>query len=144
MKSAPAVVLTLMLAGLPPALGHDLQHTIAEGDAVVVKLSYPDNTPFSYESYEVFRTGEKRPFQIGRTDNYGRIVFLPDRRGEWRVRAFSEDGHGVDFTFETDKGSVSGESTRASLGRGARILVGLAILFGVFGIVSLLYGRRKT
>ena len=136
------------LAALPAALlagalhAHALNHSVQPGSAVIVELRYGDGSPFSYESAEVYRPGETVPFLAGRTDANGRLAFVPDRAGDWRVRAFSEDGHGGDFTVATASG---GEASAPSTGLGTvgGLAVGLSILFGAFGIWSL-FVRRKS
>ena len=131
-----------LCAWLPgQALAHDLQHSIEEGAAVSIKLFFADGNEFSFESYEVYRAGEEVPFQVGRTDAQGRVVFIPDRAGAWRVKAFSEDGHGVDFSFTTGVKSDVQDADEPPLARHLRILVGLSVIFGVFGLVTL-FTRR--
>ena len=141
------LVLALALCGGLPgrALAHDLQHRIEEGTAVCVELFFADGNEFDFESYEVYRASEEIPFQVGRTDAHGRIVFLPDRAGTWRIKAFSEDGHGAEFSFTTDvKGEVRG-ADRPLFERHLRIIVGVSVIFGLFGLLTLLRrggGRR--
>ena len=136
------------LFALPAALlagtlhAHALSHTAQPGGAVIVELRYGDGSPFSYESAEVYRPGEAVPFLAGRTDANGRMAFVPDRAGDWRVRAFSEDGHGGDFTVAAaPEGGTSARST--GLGTAGGLAVGLSIIFGIFGIWSL-FVRRKS
>ena len=139
------------MSRLPPLLlalfatvahAHGVHHELAHGEAVVLWLYHSEEAPFSQERYEVFRPGEETAFQQGRTDALGRIVWQPDRAGEWRVRAFSEDGHGVDLTLQVDE---TGTATAAHgrLEDYALVLAGLAIILGLFGLVGLLT-RRKT
>ena len=129
-----------LLAGVLHA--HSLSHTVQTGSAVIVDLRYGDGSPFSYESAEVFRPSESVPFLAGRTDANGRLAFVPDRSGDWRVRAFSEDGHGGEFTV-----SAGGDGTAAAgpapLGTPERVAIGVALLFGLFGIWSLFLRRRS-
>ncbi|MBI4719789.1 MAG: hypothetical protein HY770_00855 [Chitinivibrionia bacterium] len=127
-----------------PALAHDLNRTVTRDTAVIIELTYPDKSPFSFESYEIFRENEETPFQVGRTDGRGRIVFIPDHSGAWRVRAFSEDGHGLDFTVEAGAERLDVESSGPAPGRLSKTIMGVAVLFGVFGIVSLFYRRRPA
>jgi len=136
----PLLVLAIALAaGNAPA--HDLQHQIDEGAAVSVRLFSTDGSAFAFESYEVYRAGDEVPFQVGRTDLQGRVVFLPDRVGTWRIKAFSEDGHGADFSFSTDLKSGVRDANRSFLERHLRIVVGVSVIFGVFGLASLLTRR---
>ena len=138
------VLVLLLCAWLPGhALAHDLLHQIAEAEAVSVRLFFADGRDFSFESYEIYRAGEEVPFQVGRTDVQGRVVFLPDRAGTWRIKVFSEDGHGADFSFSTGAKGGVGKASSPFLERHLRIAVGVSVIFGVFGLVSLLMRRGK-
>lgn len=126
-----------------PVHAHDLQHSVDAAPAVVIKLFYMDKHPFAFEAYEIYREGEKLPYQVGRTDNQGRIAFLPDRAGAWRVKAFSGDGHGLDFKLETDAAAVPANTDKPVYERYGRIAVGVALILGLFGLLSL-YASRKN
>jgi nickel transport protein len=140
MMKALLAVPAALLAGTLHA--HALSHTAQPGSAVIVELRYGDGSPFSYESAEVYRPGEAVPFLAGRTDANGRLAFVPDRAGDWRVRVFSEDGHGGDFTVAA--AGAAGASTPADgMGTVGRLAVGLSVIFGVFGIWSL-FVRSKA
>lgn len=139
--------LPLLLAALsltPPADAHDLQYTVSGGQAVVVKLFYVDNTPFTFEGYEIYREGEKLPYQVGRTDGQGRIAFLPDRAATWRVKAISEDGHGLDFKLATDAAASVTGAEKPFIERYGRVAVGVALILGLFGVLNLFLKRKKT
>lgn len=122
---------------------HDLQYTITEGQAVVIRMHFADETPFSFEAYEIYREGADIPHQVGRSDESGRIAFLPDREGRWRLKAFSEDGHGLDITFETDAASAPKDAGAPFYERHMRIFVGLGFILGLFGLISLFYKGTK-
>jgi len=134
-----ALALCVWLPGR--ALAHDLQHSIDEGAAVSVKLFFADGSEFSFESYEIFRAGDEIPFQVGRTDIRGRVVFIPDRAGTWRLKVFSEDGHGADLSFTTGGEGGVQDANEPFLERHLRIIVGVSVIFGVFGLVDL-FARR--
>ncbi len=139
------VTLLLGLAvGVAASHAHDLQYSVAAGQAVVVKLFYVDNTPFTFEGYEVYREGEKLPYQVGRTDSQGRVSFLPDRPGKWRIKAISEDGHGLDFTLTTDAAAHVEGSDKPVYERYGRIVVGIAVILGLFGFLNLYLRRKKA
>lgn len=142
MRFRPAVALVLWVSLPVQALAHDLQHQITEAQAVSVRLFFADGNDFSFESYELYHAGDEIPFQVGRTDLQGRIVFLPDRAGTWRIKAFSEEGHGADFTFTTSAEGDVGTANESFLGRHLRVLVGLSVIFGVFGLIDLFMRKR--
>lgn len=139
MRPAPALLALLMAV---PAMAHQLNHSAQTGTAVVVELSYGDGSPFSYEAAEVYRPAESVPFLTGRTDANGRLAFVPDRPGDWRVRAFSEDGHGGDFAVPAGPGGVAAADADGP-GVLGRLAIGLSLLFGAFGLWSLFARRRK-
>ena len=142
MRVAAAIALLLCLWLPERAAAHDLRHSIEEGAAVTVKLFFADGNEFSFEGYEVYRAGEEIPFQVGRTDAHGRVVFLPDRAGAWRVKAFSEDGHGAEISLTTGAQGAIESADRSLFERYSRLVVGVSIIFGIFGLVSL-FARKK-
>ncbi|NWG39560.1 MAG: hypothetical protein HXY27_06315 [Hydrogenophilaceae bacterium] len=144
MKAARIFYPALLLTAIPQASAHDLQYTVTGGQAVVVKLFYADNTAFSFEAYEIYPEGEKLPVQVGRTDARGRIAFLPERAGTWRVKAISKDGHGLDFTLTTDAAATLTGSDKPVFERYGRIVVGVALILGLFGFINLYLKRKKT
>ena len=137
---AVLVLPAAVLAGVLHA--HSLSHTAGQGSALIVELRYADGSPFSYEAAEVYRPAESVPFLVGRTDANGRLAFVPDRPGDWRIRAFSEDGHGGDFTVAAAAEGGSSPSS-AGLGEVGGLAVGLSILFGLFGLWSLFIRKRS-
>lgn len=142
--SRPLWLLAAWLAASPMAWSHDLQYTVTQGQAVVVRLHYADDTPFSFEGYEIYPEGDKLPVQVGHTDTQGRIAFLPDKAGRWRIKAISEDGHGLDFTLSTDAAASVASSEKSVYERYGRILTGVALILGLFGIINLYLKRRNT
>jgi nickel transport protein len=66
---------------------------------------------------------------------------VADRAGQWRIRAFSEDGHGVDVVTTAQSDSPP---PRKDAGQWLRIVDGVSILFGIFGILALLVTRRRA
>jgi len=130
---------------LPPAAAcaHGLDTSVRQGAAVVVTATYEDGSPMAFEACEVLPPGDRPVFQVGRTDRLGRVAFLPDRPGEWRVRVTSEDGHGAVMPVTVDEGMIAAASAPRGGGRGWKLATGLGMLFGVFGLLNLTMQRRK-
>ncbi|OYY92520.1 MAG: hypothetical protein B7Y41_15665 [Hydrogenophilales bacterium 28-61-23] len=144
MKLARFPALAALLISASGSLAHDLQYSVDSGQAVVIRMFYLNNTPFTFEGYEIYREGEKLPYQVGRSDSQGRIAFLPDRAAEWRIKAISEDGHGLDFTIRTDAAAVLSGAEKPFYERYARIGVGVAVILGLFGFLSLYIKRKRS
>lgn len=139
-------LIALSLSALPgsDASAHEVQHQVATSEAVVVTLRYADGTAFSYEEYELTPGDETIPIQIGRSDALGRVVFLPQEETTFRLRCFSADGHGVDFTFKASpQGEVSGRD-RGWFDRYPGVFAGVGVILGLFGAVSLWLGRKRS
>lgn len=138
----------IVIAASTGLRAHEVDHAITREGAVVVHLD-EEGVPFARESYQVFRPGEDTPFQTGRTDAQGRLAFLPDRTGAWRVRAFSEDGHGVDLAVPVDRLDAAPATGVAGggifSGAGARawgITAGVAAILVIFGGLWMLLRSR--
>jgi len=143
MKKLP-LFFSLMLSCATPVQAHDLQYSVGGGQTVVIRTFYVDNSPFTFEGYEIYRDGEKLPYQVGRTDSQGRIAFLPDRADTWRIKATSEDGHGLDFKLSTDAAATLSGTEKPFFERYARIAVGVAVILGLFGFLNLYLKRKKS
>lgn len=172
-----AGLLALLMVSLPAA-AHHVRHEVARGEAVVVSLAYGDGSPLAYDRYDIFAEGAETPYQSGNTDAGGRIVFMPDRTCVWRVKVFSEDGHGADFTIEAgpakaaaaetddaEQAEVVGTAGEAAapgdpvtdtwtpevaaaekkrfIERFAGPVLGVGIIFGLFGLFALFIRRRR-
>ena len=137
--------LLLFLCGFCPLLvqAHGLQYSAGQGEAVVLRLFHTDDSGFAFESYEIYRDGESRPYQSGRTDGQGRIAFLPDAAASWRLLAFSDDGHGLDIRFTTDAAARLSGLGKPFYERHARLFLGVALILGLFGFL-MLFVRGKT
>jgi nickel transport protein len=137
-----------LLLGLPAgASAHALLHEVLDGDAVTVRLSYPGGDQPLFESYEIFAPGSDTPFQSGRVNALGELSFRPDRAGPWRVRVFTEDGHGTVIDLAVDEpGGVAATPGHHEhpVGYWPRALAALGYLFGVFGLLVLWRQRRRA
>lgn len=104
-----ATVAAALLLSSGAASAHALSHKVqSEGASVAVLMSYTDGSIPRFSSIRVFSPADpKQPFQIGRSDDAGRFVFLPTMPGTWRVQFEDdgEDGHKAEFPVEV--GAVS-------------------------------------
>ena len=119
---------------------HNLKHTLSWEESVTIALQFVKEGDFSFQSYEVYAPKTKTPFQVGRSDLYGRVVFLPDRSGKWRVKIFSQDGHGKIIEVDIDK-SKNGQKIVQNTSILPRLLWGFLLLFSVFGVIY--FTKRK-
>jgi len=128
----------LFLSG--PLLAHEVIVATSASSATVVQLNYADGQPFAFEAYELYPAGGHMPAQVGRTDASGRVVFVAVGGQEYRLKAWSADGHGVERTVVAsgDSGdvAVAPPSSRSGL-----LLAGIGVIFGLFGVWQLFLRR---
>lgn len=58
----------------------------------------------AYADYRVYGPGDvDEPFQEGQADRLGRVAFLPDEAGLWRIELRSEEGHEAQARIEVSE-----------------------------------------
>jgi nickel transport protein len=132
---------------IPPACrAHEVHATVSAAGATVIRIAYGDGDPFACEKYELTPEGSTGPAQTGRTDASGRVLFLAGDQHRWHLRAYSEDGHGVDMIVETSQaGSDSPDAQNTAVYASSRwypALAGLLILLAVFSGLTWWVRRR--
>jgi nickel transport protein len=142
----PALLwIMIWFALMPPdALGHEIAHRVERAEAVILTLSFADQTPLAFAYYEVRGQGDDALLQLGQTDAGGRLSFVPHADGEYRVRVFSDDGHGLDIVVPIDAAGLPTQSGSPIVERYARPVLGVGVLLGVFGVVALLRCGRRS
>lgn len=138
------VWMLLLALGTTLAQAHEVHHRIEASGAVLVTLSYANGQPFAYEKYALTPAGQETPQQVGNTDAQGRIAFVPGSVEKWRLQATSADGHGVnlDFSAPTTQASSGAAATDLATPRWLLTVLGLSLIFGIFGLIQLLTRKR--
>lgn len=134
--------LLILWAGMAGA--HEVHHVVAATNAVSISLTYADGSAFAYEKYELYPDGKEVPVQVGNTDAAGRVTFIPGETKNWRIKAYSADGHGVDLRFESPALQAGPAATAdAGPGRATLALLGLGLILAAFGAYQLFLGRKS-
>jgi nickel transport protein len=126
----------------PTAFAHGVRHSVSEG-ATVVAATYDDGSPMAFCDVTVLapQNGEA-PYQEGTSDRNGCFAFLPDTNGTWTVTIDDGMGHLEEARIEID--SIGGPKTETAHApdRLGGAVVGISIIFGIFGVYALLTRRR--
>ena len=123
-----------------PLHAHGVKGTVDKG-GIVVTAKYSTGEAMSYARVKILAPGTRLTFQSGRTDRNGRFCFFPDGQGNWEVIVDDEMGHRlevmvpVDDAKELKKDQQTGGAAESSLSRYERALMGISIIFGVFGTI---------
>ena len=133
---------------------HGVRCRAEQAGAFVVRAVYDDGEPMSYAGVKVFSPEDARvEYQNGRTDRRGRFAFVPDAPGAWVIRVNDGMGHAVraevavpgDRKRERQQAvSTEGQRLDDRTNRYEKALMGLAILFGLFGWLFWWKGRAPN
>jgi len=147
MKSKQLMMFLSVVFLLPGVIyAHGVRGRVDAG-GIVVTAQYDTGEPMSYAKVNISAPGAKLSFQSGRTDRNGRFCFFPDGPGDWRVIVDDEMGHRlevtvpVDETMELQADQQPGESAVSSYSRYQKAIMGVSIIFGLFGIFFWWKGR---
>lgn len=123
--------------------GHGIVAVRVAG-GVGVQVAYDDGTPVSFSDVKVFApdAGEKATL-TGMTDRNGCFLFLPDTGGVWRVTVDDGMGHAVTHDVSPDGWDPEPVRKRPRIPKRDGVVVGLALIFGVFGWASFLRLRTR-
>jgi nickel transport protein len=126
------------------ASGHSMDHAVSSAEAQVLSLSHPFGQQPVFVPYQIFAPDSEVAFQNGRTDALGRISFLPDRPGRWRVVVTTEDGHGLEVRVRIDEALAVTEVEGPAHSGLVNILAGVGYLLGLAGLLILWRQRQKN
>jgi nickel transport protein len=137
------LLLLALLGYAPMILSHGVGLHIDRQEAGVIQLHHDDATPMAEAGYELSVVGASAPYQSGKTDALGRVVFIPGDVRAWRLRVFSEDGHGIDTTFELTPGAISHSHADHVDSDITKLVLGIGILLSGFGILMMFTKRKR-
>ena len=159
-----SAIVLLLVVSASVCRAHGTTCRLFEGTAAV-EASYDDGRPMAFCDVAVyFPAGEEEAYRTGETDRNGRFSFIPESDGEFRIVVDDGMGHAASLGFSvvkgiasvkgpekedlSDGGTETGTCIFKRLGRSAGIVVGISVIFGLFGLVSLLRlsgltGRKK-
>jgi len=124
------------------AFAHNLEHSTTHQESIVVSYNFLGGGEFSYQDYEIYPPNKDIPYQVGRTNAESKIVFIPNQKGVWKIKAFSQDGHGKIITINVDKILQQKNVQASTIAQFIKPLVGLVVIFAIFGFIYL-FKRRK-
>lgn len=143
-------IIMSLLALTKNAWPHGVLGKISRQKGILVEAEYDDGEPMSYSGTEIFDSEGKLPFQSGRTDRNGRFLFYPDKAGNWKVIVNDGMGHRLALKIHIDKllslGKTADQQTAkmSNFSRYEKALMGISIIFGIFGILSWWMGYKRS
>jgi nickel transport protein len=145
MRTRITVGTLLIVLGYPLlCLGHGVEHEIfAAGTGI--KARYSDETPMAYCDVAVFAPDDTdSEYQTGTTDRNGCFAFVPDTSGVWRVTVDDGMGHRLTAEIPVDSLQVARTNARHGRDRVSYAIIGISVIFGLFGLFALLRSSRRA
>lgn len=127
------------------AEAHSIHYQV-ENKGISVRIFYSPDEPASYSEYEIFGPGDKILYQKGRTDKNGVVSFLPDRPGKWLIKVSGESDHGfhgVQIEVKVNESLLMESFKKPLVAVHTKLLVGIGLILGIFGLWALLKRRKK-
>jgi nickel transport protein len=141
-KQGFSIIFFAIVIFMMPCLthAHSVKGTVDKG-GIAVTAKYNSGEAMSYARVKISAPGTGLTFQSGRTDRNGRFCFFPDGAGDWKVIVDDEMGHRlevmvpVDETLTLQANQQREVADEISLSRYERALMGISIIFGIFGTI---------
>jgi len=126
-----------------PLYAHGIKYSLNSG-GIVIHASFDNNQPAGRLFVAVFAPGSSDKFQTGKTDLNGRFVFFPDRAGDWNAVVFDQMGHRLEIKIPVNEGmKVEKKMGEHSIPLYLKVVIGIAIIFGIFGCLLGWKGYKK-
>ncbi len=146
MKHLMAVIINgvflFWLLGTGTVFPHETHHSVRMGKAVIIAAEHEHDDPMSFAAYKIYAPGGgTTEFQNGRTDSNGRLAFVPNVPGEWRVKIGDGMGHGADVAVKVTPEMTIQETVQGGLHVWQKILMAASVVWGALG--TALYFRKR-
>ncbi|MFC1526871.1 hypothetical protein ACFL6X_08695 [Candidatus Latescibacterota bacterium] len=143
MSQAIFAALLVVLGAPEHGFGHGVTHEAFDVGAGI-KATYSDGTPMAYCDVTVFAPDDPdSEFQIGSTDPNGCFAFVPDTTGDWRLTVDDGMGHLLAAEIRVGLGGVESVGGQPGGDRLSSVVVGISVVFGLFGAATLLLRRLR-
>jgi len=153
-KRAAFLTLLIVVGFSAGVFAHGVNtETSFHAGVAVVRSTYSPEQPLADALVTIYSPGDRiNAWQTGRTDKTGHFAFLPDIDGEWIFFVDDQKGHSKKTAIiiepdktespEPDATDDMAEHDTPGSGPGTfhRIILGLALIFGITGIF---YGFRS-
>lgn len=150
MKYKVLIIFSNIILLLPLLLyAHGVSGKINAG-GIMVSAQYDTGEPMSYARVKIIAPGARLIFQSGRTDRNGRFCFFPDTPGDWEVVVDDEMGHRLEVIVPVNEArelkmdQQAGGLAGSSFCRYGKVLMGICIIFGIFGSLLGWRGYKKV
>lgn len=123
---------------------HGVEYKISKNEVYTVSMNYGDGEGMNYTGYKIYSPGSDTVFQSGLTDKNGKLSFIPDAAGEWRVEVNDDTGHAAAVIVKTDKISDGNIASGNSLNIIQKIIMAVCVIWGAAGTAFYFRSRKQV
>ncbi|HPF07722.1 MAG TPA: hypothetical protein PK293_16895 [Spirochaetota bacterium] len=122
---------------------HGVEYKISKNKVYTVSMNYSDGEIMNYTNYKIYSPGSESVFQSGLTDKNGKISFIPDAAGEWKVDVNDDTGHAASVIVKAGQVSDVSIASGNSLNIFQKIIMAICVIWGAAG-TALYFRSRKV
>ncbi len=112
------------------------------GNAKGIKVYYENGTPMSFADYKIY-SPDGKIFAEGMTDKKGRFLFMPDKKGRWKIEVDDGMGHGFVKTFNIENPEKPLFTQKGNIPFYFKFITGISLIIGFTGIFFYITARKK-
>jgi len=120
---------------------HGIEFSVIK-NTTCLKVYYEDGEPLSFKKYKIY-SPDGKIFAEGMTDKKGRILFMPDKKGKWKIEVRDELGHGFTKTFNIENLEEPAMTQKGNIPFYLKFITGISLIIGFTGIFFYITARKK-
>ncbi|AQW86944.1 Co/Ni ABC transporter CbiKLMQO, membrane protein CbiL [Campylobacter pinnipediorum subsp. caledonicus] len=125
---------------------HGLFYEAKEGKAIIINANFTKSVPAAYAKIEIFEGDSALAFVNSRMDSKGNFAFLPQSAGTYNVKITAGSDHGEhikEFKIDVANDFEIAKFEQPVFQKYFGALSAIGIIFGIFGVLSLIKSRKK-
>lgn len=138
--------LILLIFAINFAFAHGISYSLKKDEAIIISAYFSQTIPVAYGEVEIYFEDSAIPMQKGQTDEFGKFAFLPSKSGKYHAQIIANSDHGehkIEFDFEINSDFNISKYDELAFVKYQGILSVIGIIFGIFGVISLIKTRSK-
>lgn len=137
-------IIILFIISSDVLYSHGVEYKISKKEVFVVSMNYGDGEVMNYTNYKIHSPGSDAVFQSGLTDKNGRLSFVPDAGGEWKVEVTDDTGHAASVIVKAGQVSDVNSASGNSLNKFQKIIMAVCVIWGAAGTALYFRSRKEA
>lgn len=138
-------ILAILALFFATVFSHGIFYSAQEGRAVIISANFSQTIPAAYAQITIYQGDSAIPLLTSRLDSNGKFAFLPPEKDNYKVKLVATSDHGEhiqEFSIDASELSQIQNYEKPIYEKYAGILSAFGIIFGLFGIITMIKSRR--